>query len=412
MNYCFFSASVIWRRFVEGNFITNRNQPNLYPRVPEILKTRLIMKNYCKISLLILSACLLFRAPIAAQSLPQADIDLIERLITEKMAKDEIPGLSIAIVKDGKLAWANGYGFADLENFVPAKTSTVYRTASIGKSITATAIMQLVEGGQLDLNAPIQQYCPAFPAKQWPITTRQLLNHTSGIRHYGGPDGDRELVSKVHYEDVVTPLQIFKEDSLLFEPGSRYQYSTYGYNVLGCVLEGASGQTFATYLQEHLFRPAGMSATQVDDPYRIVKNRARGYQKAADGALLNSEYVDMSNKVPAGGFITTVSDLAHFAIAFMDAQLVSADTRELMLTPQKTSSGETIAYGYGWGLFPDEKWYGQREAFHGGGTPQVSGVLYLLPDVQFGVVILMNLEGVNERVSLAAKIAKEVLDLE
>ncbi|WP_170110575.1 serine hydrolase domain-containing protein [Flavilitoribacter nigricans] len=370
------------------------------------------MKNYCKISLLILSACLLFRAPIAAQSLPQADIDLIERLITEKMAKDEIPGLSIAIVKDGKLAWANGYGFADLENFVPAKTSTVYRTASIGKSITATAIMQLVEGGQLDLNAPIQQYCPAFPAKQWPITTRQLLNHTSGIRHYGGPDGDRELVSKVHYEDVVTPLQIFKEDSLLFEPGSRYQYSTYGYNVLGCVLEGASGQTFATYLQEHLFRPAGMSATQVDDPYRIVKNRARGYQKAADGALLNSEYVDMSNKVPAGGFITTVSDLAHFAIAFMDAQLVSADTRELMLTPQKTSSGETIAYGYGWGLFPDEKWYGQREAFHGGGTPQVSGVLYLLPDVQFGVVILMNLEGVNERVSLAAKIAKEVLDLE
>ena len=368
------------------------------------------MKNSFKAITLLLYFLLTYEFSFS-QAFTKEDSTTVEKLILEKMSKDNIPGLSIAIVKEGKLVWSTGYGFADLENAVPAKANTAYRSASIGKSITATAVMQLAEQGKIDLDKPIQEYCPAFPKKKWNITTRHLLNHTSGIRHYGGEHNEEELTSKIHYENVVSPLDIFKDDNLQFKPGTKYSYSTYGYNVLGCVIEGASDQDFMGYLKEHIFSPAKMKSTQADDPYKIIYNRAQGYQKNKEGVLINSEYVDMSNKLPAGGFITTVEDLALFAARFMSDNLVKNETKELMLTPQKTSENKVLDYGLGWGLFPDEKWYGQREAFHGGGTPKVSGILYLLPDIQFGVVILMNLEGVSERVDLSAKIAKAVLQL-
>ena len=368
-------------------------------------------KHINRIKILVLFGLFLSCELLISQELTKEDITTVEKLIREKMSKDDIPGLSIAIVKDGKLAWSKGYGFADLENLVPAKPNTAYRSASIGKSITATAIMQLVEQGKIDLDKPIQEYCPAFPVKKWVITTRHLLNHTSGIRHYGGENNLQELASKMHYKNVVAALDVFKNDSLQFQPGSQFSYSTYGYNVLGCIIEGASNSDFMDYMEEHIFKPSNMVSTQADNPYKIIANRSQGYQKNRGGDIINSEYVDMSNKLPAGGFITTAEDLALFAASFMGNTLVNKQTKELMLTPQKTSKNELIDYGLGWGLFPNEKWYGQREAFHGGGTPKVSGMLYLLPDIEFGVVVLMNLEGVSERVDLAAKIAIAVLNL-
>lgn len=346
-----------------------------------------------------------------AQDLSTAKINLIEQMITEKMSKDEIPGLSIAIVVNGALSWSKGYGYADLENQVTAKATTAYRSASMGKSITATAVMQLAEQGKLDPEVPIQRYCPYFPEKRWPVNTRHLLAHQSGIRHYGGPRHEAELISKIHYNDITTPLEVFKDDTLVFGPGSRFQYSTYGYNVLGCVVEGAAGSSFMDYLKQHIFQPAGMKATKADDPYQLIPNRARGYQKNEHGTILNAEYVDMSNKIPAGGFVTTVEDMARFAIAFMNDELVNATTRAAMLTPQRTLDGEQTAYGLGWGLFPGEKWYGELEAFHGGRTPGVTGIHYLLPGRKFAVIIIANLEGVGGRVELAAQIAKDVLEL-
>ncbi len=329
----------------------------------------------------------------------------------EKMAEHQIPGLSIAIVVDGALAWSNGYGMADLENFVPATATTAYRTASIGKPMTATAVMQLAERGRLDIDKPVQLYCPAFPEKRWPVTTRHLLGHTSGIRHYGGPHHEEELFNTVHYDGIVDALNIFKLDSLLFEPGTARLYSTFGYNLLGCVVEGASATDFLTYMRKNVFEPAGMTSTRDDDPAAIISRRAKGYLLTDDGALANSRAVDMSSKMPAGGFITTVQDLARFAAAVMKHRIISAQTLDQMLTPVRLQGGEIMPYGLGWALFPDEKWYGEREAFHGGGTPQVSGVLYLLPDRHFAVALLTNLEGVPDRTRLAAEIARVVLGL-
>lgn len=361
----------------------------------------------------ILLAAPILAAPAAGQEAALSDetVAAVEAMVMEKMALDRIPGLSIAVVVDGRLAWSRGYGTADLEDFVPATATTAYRTASIGKSMTATAAMQLVERGRIDLDAPVQRYCPAFPEKRWPVTTRHLLAHTSGIRHYGGPNEAEELFNTVHYESVVEALDIFKDDPLLFEPGTTFQYSTFGYNTLGCVVEGAAGQDFRSYMQEHVFGPAGMEDTRDDDPAAIIPRRAEGYVLGEDGDLRNSRPVDMSSKLPAGGFVTTAEDLVRFAIAVMDGTLIGRATFEQMLNPVRLRDGEVVEQGLGWGLFPGETWYGEREAFHGGMTPTVSAMLYLLPDRQFAVALMTNLEGVTGRTQLAAEIAKEVLDL-
>ncbi|MDX1392823.1 MAG: serine hydrolase domain-containing protein [Gemmatimonadota bacterium] len=349
---------------------------------------------------------------LIAQSLPAGAGEEIEALVRERMESAGIPGLSVAIALEGGIVWAEGFGTADVENGVPAGPETAYRTASIGKPMTATAVMQLWERGRLDLDAAIQEYCPAFPRKRWTVTTRHLLAHLGGVRHYGGPNAEAELFNTRHYDDVIEPLGIFSGDPLVHEPGSAFLYTTFGYNILGCVIAGASGGTYLDYMTRHVFEPAGMRATRDDDPAAIIPNRARGYRRSDEGELVNARMVDMSSKLPAGGFITTAPDLVRFATAVMDGTLVSAETFDEMLTPQTTSSGEITGYGLGWGLIPDEDWYGEKEALHGGGTPQVSGMLYLLPGRRFAVAILANLEGVDDRVGLAAQIARIALDLD
>ncbi len=349
---------------------------------------------------------------LSGQTISPEQIGAIEELIEAKMSEEGVPGLSVAITLGGEIAWAQGFGLADLENSVPATDETAYRTASIGKPMTATAIMQLHEAGRIDLDAPVEDYCPAFPEKRWPVTTRRLLGHLGGVRHYGGPNQEAELFNTKHYDSVIDALEVFADDPLLHEPGTAYLYSTFGYNLLGCVVEGAAGTPYMRYMAERVFAPAGMEDTRDDDPAAIIPNRARGYRRLEGGALVNARMVDMSSKLPAGGFITTAPDLARFAAAMMDGTLVSPRTLETMLTPQSTSDGERTGYGLGWGLFPDELWYGEMEAFHGGGTPQVSAMLYLIPGRRFAVAILVNLEGVPDRVGLAAQIARVVLRLE
>jgi len=316
------------------------------------------------------------------------------------MARQNIPGLSVAIVTDHQLRWSNGYGMADLENFVPAKAATVYRLASISKTITAVAAMQLAEKGKLDLDAPIQKYCPAFPEKPWPITTRQLLSHLGGIRHYKSPE---EVGSTRHYNNLVEGLEIFKNDPLLHEPGTKYSYSTYGYNVVGCVIEGASGMKFVDYIRENIFKPAGMDRMRPDDVFEIIPNRAQGYRKTQSGELRNSALADTSNKIPGGGLCSTVEDLAKFAIAVQKGLLVKKETLTQMWTRQKTRDGQETSYGLGWSLTEHQ---GQKEVWHTGGQPRVSTILYMRPDQRLAVVLMSNLEGAR-----LTELARQIADL-
>ena len=344
----------------------------------------------------VVALCLLlaFHAPrasaqTAAAGLPAEKIKQIEALISAEMARQKIPGLSVAVVTDARVRWSNGYGLADVENNVQAKSATVYRLASVSKPITAVAVMQLVERGKIDLDAHVQKYCPAFPEKQWPVTTRQVLAHLSGIRHY---KSDEEFNSTRFYGSVTEGLSMFKDDPLLHEPGAKMTYTTFGYTLLGCVVEGASGAKFADYVRENVFAPAGMERTRVDSVADIIPNRAQGYRRNQGGELKNSPLADNSYKVPGGGFVSTAEALAKFAVAVETYKLLKRETTELMFTSQKTSDGKETRYGLGWGIGAHA---GSRTIGHSGAQQRVSTALNMLPDRGLAVVVLANIEDVR-----------------
>ncbi|HJQ30982.1 MAG TPA: serine hydrolase domain-containing protein [Pyrinomonadaceae bacterium] len=341
------------------------------------------------LSLLLLSAAARASAQTPAPALPAEKVRQIEALINAEMARQKIPGMSVAVVVGGQLLWSSGYGLSDVENNVPAKASTVYRLASVSKPITATAVMQLVERGRIDLDAPVQRYCPAFPVKQWPVTTRQVLGHLSGIRHY---KSDEEFNSTRHFESITEGLSMFKDDPLLHEPGAKFTYSTFGYSVLGCEVEGASGKSFADYVRENIFTPAGMDRMRVDSVSAIIPNRAQGYRRTKEGELINSPLADNSYKVPGGGFVSTVEDLARFAVAVESYKLLRRETLEQMFTRQKTNDGKETNYGLGWGVGTHN---GQRLINHSGAQQRVSTIIQMQPDQRLAVVLMTNLEDVR-----------------
>ena len=342
----------------------------------------------------LLASGLFWGLPSAAQTpdtLPADRAAKIEAAIITLMTSKKIPGLSVAVVSDNQVRWQKGYGMADLENSVPAKAATVYRTASVAKPITAVAVMQLVERGKLDLDAPIQKYVATFPTKPWPITTRELLGHLSGIRNYKGNEND----STRFYSSLTEALSIFKDDPLDFEPLTKFSYTTYGYTLLGAVIEGASGMSYLDYMRENVFKPAKMSHTKADNVYDIIPNRARGYGPKVygrfDGNLRNAALADTSYKIPAGGLVSTVEDLANFAIAVQDGTLVKKETFQQMSRSQSTRDGKQSPYGLGW--FIDGIGNRKGVVWHGGVQQGATSVLFLLPEERIAVVLLTNLEG-------------------
>jgi serine beta-lactamase-like protein LACTB len=330
----------------------------------------------------------------------------IEKFVSAFMTANSVPGVSIAIVQNGQPIWSAGFGMADLEDSAPATSSTLYRLGSISKSITAVAILQLYERGKLDLDAPVQKYCPAFPQKDSPITSRQLLAHLSGIRHYGGK-GDVPEDSARHFATMEDSLQIFASDSLLSKPGAQFHYSTYGYTVLGCVLEGATSQKFVDYIRENVFRPASMDHTQPDDFFAIVPHRTRWYHKDKSGAVHNAGVLDSSYKIPGGGLISSADDMANFEAAILADKLLKRTTRDLMWTAAQPTEGKPNSYALGW--FTTDK-FGVHTAGHSGGQQGTDTDFVIAPDRNLGVVVLANMDNVNTS-TLADSLLKITLDV-
>lgn len=351
---------------------------------------------------LLLAAALQAPAPQPPAGLPPGAIAIIEARIEAAMARLGVPGVAAAVVARHELVWSSPFGEADLENHVPVRTDTMFRLGSISKPVTATAVLQLVERGKLDLDAPVQRYVPSFPEKPWPVTPRLLLAHLAGIRHYQ----QGEFGSTRRYSGATEALHIFRDDALAHEPGTRFLYTTYGYNLLGCTVEGASGQSFMDYVRANVFEPAGMFTARDDDAQALIPHRAQGYLKNGAGELRNSGLADTSNKVPGGGMCATVEDVARFAMALQGGVLLDRESLARMLTRQKTRDGKPV--GYGLGFFLTER-DGVKEAWHTGGQQRVSNVLYMQPDRRIAVVLLTNLEGIGPQLTdLAREIAAVV----
>jgi serine beta-lactamase-like protein LACTB len=363
------------------------------------------------VTILLTALSLVATAPLAAQSssLPAEKRAQIQKAASNFMAKNSVPGLSAGILLDGQPAWSEGFGLADLENFVPASPVTLFRLGSISKSITAVAVLELYERGKLNIDAEVQKYCQAFPKKDAPITSRELLGHLAGIRHYnpGFAGGDVPLDSARHFNTMQESLQIFANDPLVDKPGNKFHYSTYGYTILGCVLEGASSEKFVDFVKENLFDPAGMAETQADNSSSITQHRTRFYHQESSGPVQNAGVLDSSYKIPGGGFISSADDMMRFATAVLANQLLKPATRDLMWTSQKNADGTLTNYGMGW--FVGKK-FGLFVAAHTGGQQGTSTSLILVPERHAAAVVLANIEGVNVE-ALGYDILKIALDL-
>jgi serine beta-lactamase-like protein LACTB, mitochondrial len=351
---------------------------------------------------------------VCAAQQPQLAADKrtqIETAVAKFLSTTHVPGLSVGVVENAQYEWASGFGFADLENNSPASEHTLFRLASISKSLTATGAMQLWERGLLDLDAPVQKYCPAFPQKESPITTREVLGHLGGIRHYksGENQADLEGGNTKHFDNPIQAgLDFFKNDPLVSEPGKQFHYSTQGYTLVGCVMEGASGTKYVDFMKQNVLVPAGMDHTQADDRFAIIPYRTRFYQKTESGAVLNADFLDSSYKIPGGGWLSSAEDMARFEVAILNDKLIRRATRDLMWTPLKPSDGSKDTYGLGWGS-ADEDWgSGEKGTIfavgHTGGQQGTSTAFMVAPAQRAGVVVLTNMEGVD-----ANGLAKEIL---
>lgn len=327
--------------------------------------------------------------PLLLAALGHAQSDLkheVTEVLQAKVAADGIPGLSCAIVVGGQIVYSQGFGQSDVENGVPATRNTVYRLASISKPIAAVLALQLVEQGRLDLDRDVHGLVVEWPQKKWPVTTRQLLGHLGGVRHYL-----REGESTKHYATQREGLERFAADRLLHEPGSRYKYSTYGFNLVAAVVETVHDRSFASVLKQHIAKPCGAPTLQDDDQRRIIENRAQGYI-LRDGRLQNSQLMDSSYKLGGGGLCSSAPDLARFAAALMAGKLVSKKTLAEMWTTQRTSDGKATGYGMG---FSVRRYEGEPMIGHSGAQARVSTMLQMLPEREIAVVVMCNLEGVR-----------------
>ncbi len=359
----------------------------------------------CLLALLLACA-----SPVSSQqnSLATEKRAEIEKAVSSFMSANSVPGIGVAVVLEGEPAWSAGFGMSDLEDSAPATSSTLFRLGSISKPITAVAVLQLWERGKLDLDAPVQKYCPAFPQKEWPITTRELLGHLGGIRHYN-PDGKGDIPedSARHFASMEESLQIFAADPLVAKPGTKFNYSTYGYTLLGCVLEGATSQKYVDFVRENVFKPARMEHTQADDFFAVIPHRTRWYHKDKAGVVRNAGVLDSSYKIPGGGLISSADDMAQLEAAILADKLLKRTTRDLMWTILKPTEGKPSHYALGW--FVAEK-FGLRTAGHTGGQQGTDTAFLIAPDRRAGVVVLANMDNVNTNL-LADEVLKIALDL-
>ncbi len=311
-------------------------------------------------------------------------VDGARILIDSLMRANQIPGVSIAVSVRGEVVWSEGFGYADLELGSPVTTTTRFRIGSISKSLTAAALGQLYERGALDIDAPVQHYVPTFPQKRWPVTVRQVAGHIAGIRHYASDD---EFLLNRRFATVQESLGLFQDDSLLFEPGTRYLYSTFGWNLLSAVVEQASGEEFLVYMREHVFRPLHMRHTVADHVDSIVSGRTRFYMRSRDGAVVNAPAVDNSYKWAGGGFLSTPEDLLQFANAHLEGSVLRPETVALLWTPQRTTDGNGTGYGIGWRA---DEIRGHRVISHSGGSVGGNCLLLIYPDAAVALAVTAN----------------------
>ncbi|WP_411895110.1 serine hydrolase domain-containing protein [Winogradskyella sp. A2] len=315
----------------------------------------------------------------------QKSNDSINAYLDSVVLRDNIPGISAGILVDGELYWTGASGYADVENKIEAKPETLFRIGSINKVLTATAILKLSENGSIDLQAPIQTYLPDYPiSKKGEIKTIHLLNHTSGIAHYKG----KENRSFVKYDNLRDACRIFESRTLKFKPGTRYMYTSYGYTVLGAIMESVTKKSYYDAMKELIFDPAEMTSTFLDNRTKSNTDLAKLYTKKGD-QIKPDVNNDLSNIYPAGGLVSTTTDLLKFVDAWKKNILLSEESNKMMLeTPLYNGKVLDENAGIGWNIWQHNK-YGL--VYHRiGGQSGTSALLLSYSETGVTVILLSN----------------------
>lgn len=317
-------------------------------------------------------------------------LDAVSAVVAERRAALGLPGVSVALVDGDELVWAGGHGVAVVESSAPASSQTVYRVGSVSKPIAATVVTRLAAQGRLDLDAPIGEHVEGLPAHIASLTARQILGHTTGIRHYRYEDGEKENARVFGSVDEAIRIYGVLDEPLAFEPGGGYLYSTYAYNLLAALVPGAVGQSFAEVARVEVFEPADMRTAQMATPGGTTPDRS-GQYRLEEGAFVPAPEVDLSWKLPGGGVLASVEDMARFAIALDTGALLAPDDADRLGVYRAVTlpDGSSTGYGLGWHVKDDARgrWVG-----HGGGA--TGGAAYLLrrPERGFAVAVATNLE--------------------
>ena len=325
---------------------------------------------------------------LSAAALSDSQLEEFRKFAVQQMKQDQVPGMTIGFMRWGdgdESVWVEAFGYSDLENQIPAKPESAYRLGSVSKPMTAIAVLQLAEKGKLDLDAEVQTYVPYFPKKKWPVTVRQLLAHIGGISHYKNYDTEGRI--KEH-KTTREAIAIFENFDLIAEPGTKYSYTSYGYNLLGAVVEGASGMSFGEYMTKNVWGPIATQNTRMDDPSDLIPNRVRGY-RILNGEIKNSEFVDISSRLGAGGKRSTVPDLLKFAKGIVDGKLLSSKSLDLVYTSLATKDGHYVDYSAGWGTRPVNGHFTLR---HSGSQQETSTVLFCFPAMKLAIACAINQE--------------------
>jgi CubicO group peptidase (beta-lactamase class C family) len=336
--------------------------------------------------LIVLLAILPLFSFAQTKSAPYAKVIAVaEDSIHKFMTLRKIPGASVTVSIDGKIVWSEGFGYADLEQKVsvsPAKTK--FRIGSISKSLTAAALARLYEQEKIILDSSVYFYLPEYPKHQYRPTVRQVAGHIGGIRSY---KGDEFFITK-HYNTVSDALSVFENDSLNSRPGSKYEYSSHGFNLLSAVIEKAAHREFLQYIKSEVFDQLKLTNTTPDLNDSIIDYRTRFYV-VRNNVWINAPYVDNSYKWGGGGFISCSEDIARFANALLRNDFLKNETIKLFTTPQKLSNGSYTNYGMGFASGKDSK--GIAYFGHSGGSVGGTTNMVIYPESKITVVVLTNL---------------------
>ena len=329
---------------------------------------------------------------------------VIDSLCKETFEEGNFPGMVVMVALGDSIIWSDGYGYANIEKKKEANPySSLFRIGSVSKTVTSAALAILLEEGKVNLDEEVQAYVPYFPKKKYPVTVRQISGHIGGIRHYAG----MEFMSNIEYKDVATGIDIFKNSELLFEPGSKYSYSSYGWNLVSAVIEGSSQVPFLKYMQEKVFIPFGMDNIYAESETLQLENKVDFYMHDAKGEIIPTYKVNNSYKWAGGGFIATAVDLVKFSSGIQENKIFSSRTRKQLWKSCTLNDGSKTNYGLGWATNVDDE--GRKWVGHSGGSVGGTSMYLLYPEEELTVITLVNLSGARmER--LAWKIASEILD--